>query len=66
MMTGLFTKPIDDFPGKDDERIEEERRARVVENSKRKGRSSTILTGGGGLEAIKTIEGLAINTVLGG
>ncbi len=65
-MTGLFSKPIDDFPGKDDERIEQERRARLIENSKRKGRSSTILTGGGGLDPIKTIEGLALNTVLGG
>lgn len=65
-MAGLFSKPIDDFPEKSDKKIEEERRARLVENSKRKGRSSTILTGGGDLDPIKTIESLAINTVLGG
>ena len=65
-MTGLFSKPIDDFPDKSDERIEEERRARLIENQKRVGRSKTILTGGGGLAPINTIDSLAINTVLGG
>ena len=71
-MAGLFSKPIDDFPTRDDEKIEEERRKRLLVNRNRSGRSSTILTGGGGLapietaNAINTINALAVNTVLGG
>ena len=64
-MAALFATP-EDFPTKDHEKIKEERRKRKLANAKRKGRSSTILTGGGGLAAIKTIESLALNTVLGG
>ena len=65
-MASLFSK-TDDFPTRDDEKIEEERRKRKLVNAARKGRSSTIITGGGAdLEAISTISSLALNTVLGG
>ena len=65
-MAALFAK-TKDFPTKGDEKIEEERRKRKLANAARKGRSSTIITGGGAdLEALSTISSLALNTVLGG
>ena len=65
-MAALFATP-DDFPTRDDAKIEEERRKRKLANAARKGRSSTIITGGGAdLAPISTISSLALNTVLGG
>ena len=65
-MAALFAKQKD-FPTRDDEKIEEERRKRKLVNAARKGRSSTIITGGGAdLEELATISSLALNTVLGG
>ena len=65
-MAGLFSKQ-DDFPTRGDEKIAEERRKRKIANRNRKGRSSTIITGGGAdLDPIATISSLALNTVLGG
>ena len=65
-MAALFAKQKD-FPTRDDEKIEEERRKRKLANAARQGRSSTIITGGGAdLEALSTISSLALNTAQGG
>ena len=60
---GLFkaaqkaTKPAEfDFPQADDPRIEQRRRTQLLTERKRKGRASTILTGGAGLQDEPTLQ----------